>query len=173
MEGYSMLRLLRLVRNVSIMAFLPIFCGAIALAAPASGNSGRTLTSGEMSRSYGGTDYVDMCLKDAPGCSDLDDYWTYYAMCVSNSTSGASCGAAPAGIYNYGLVNTKGCEKALTPATGNVTCIDLEDENVCAYFTICQYSQLDMGMMIFSTCVPAAGTVGFWSPMAAWDFCGT
>jgi hypothetical protein len=171
MEGSQMLRLLRLVRNVSVMAFLPIFCGAIALATPASGNPGRTLTSSEMSRSYGGTDYVDKCLKDAPGCSDLDDYLTYSVMCLSHSSGAASCAAAPAGIYNYAGVNSKACGKALTPATGTVTCIEMDDETVCAYFTICQYSEINMGMMIFSTCTPSPGTVGFWAPMAAWDFC--
>lgn len=166
-----MLRFVQVVKKASLMAILPLLCGSIAVLASPQANqaSGRTLTPREMSRSFGGTDYVDKCLDFAPGCDDLDDYWQYYAMCTLNSNDPGGCADAPAGIYNYGYVNTKGCEKALTPATSTVTCVASEDDVVCAYYSMCTYTEYDLGMIKWGSCAPMPGVVGYWAPMWAYD----
>lgn len=169
-----MLRTVTRWKRMLVAGCLPLLMGAVALAATSHSQEGpaRTLTSTEMSQSYGGVDFIDKCLQDVPGCSDQDDYWTFYFLCLSNSYSRESCAATPAAFYNYGYVNSKGCEKPLVPATESVTCIQDTEEVVCSYFTTCEYSSMMIEGMEFGICAPDEGVANFWAPMFAFELVG-
>lgn len=166
-----MFRLVRIVRKCTLMACLPLLGGMIAILATPTSNQafGRTLTQIEMSRSFGGIDYYDKCLKGVHGCDNLDDYWTYYLMCFSNSNNGNACAAAPAGLYNYDYANTKGCVETLSPATHKVTCAESEADVTCSYFTICFYTEYELGDYVWGACLPIDGTAAFFAPVVAYD----
>jgi hypothetical protein len=166
-----MFRLVQIVRKCTLMTCLPLLGGVIAILATPTSNQafGRTLSHTEMARSFGGIDYYDKCLKDVPGCDNLDDYYTYYMMCFSNSNSLDGCRAAPMATYNYGYVNTKGCLKTLSPATNHVTCAEAEAEVVCAYMSFCGYTEYELGNFVYGICVPIEGQEDFYAPSVAYD----
>ena len=166
-----MFRLAMFARNLALMAIIPSLCAAVAIIGsptPSQG-FGRTLATSEMSRTYGGADFIDKCLKDVPGCSDQDHYLIFSAVCANEFNDPAGCAATPAAFYNYDYVNVKGCEKPKVPATGGLTCVQSDLDVVCSYTGFCRYTLFDEWGITFGVCAPDIGTPTFWAPMFAFE----